>query len=198
METLLRDRPQMRGCISSNKDIYNWSVRNFAGEAAAQRIYWDKADPNCSSCLAEINFSSSDSNKSIRIRQFFNSGVKKGATLSCENLWSALVFEFHNMSNYKLFIGDDEEALSGVISKREWIDRSTKREFKSVLKSREFYRKTWLPYARSQGYSSNPSYWHMGKSDDYNEWISSFTDPSGYPFTYGKQFDEDIAPYVRK
>lgn len=196
LQKMRQDRPQLAKILFKNGPIWPWAVRQFAGEAANQRIYWNSNE------LSDKGFEY-DSDHSypttarlgcIRLRK----KDEHGKELAPDRLLAAFVFECHNISNGPAFDRVYETSLTGKLSKNQFIEQNTKIEFEATRKTADFYRRVYLPLAQKEHYATNPLYWEAESPTTYAAWIGQYKDPQKYPWSYwGKYYDESIVPYLK-
>lgn len=199
VEQMLRDREEMATCVAPGDPVYQWAVRQFAGEATGHRTYWSPDPPDCPlDCMADNTPVNENRKGFIRIRERHEVGEKKGNQVLCEELWSSAVFELYNIANGNRVHSIYYAALAGKISKEEWVGNLTRLEFLAVGKTARFYCSIWRPWAVGKGMKTEQLYWYVGEPDNYLEWINSYKDKSGYPYSYYQQYEKEIAPYVQR
>lgn len=196
LQTMLHDRPQMVNIIMQNEPIWPWAVRQFAGEAANQRIYWNSNE------LSDKGFEY-DSDHSyptkarlgcIRLRKT----DEHGKALAPDRLLSAFVFECNNIRNGPAFHSVYETSLKGKISREQFIEQNTQIEFAATKRTADFYETVYLPLAQRRHYTVTPAYWEADSPKNYTDWIARYKDPAKYPWSYwGKYYDESIVPYLK-
>jgi len=74
VDQMMSDREEMRTYVEKNDVIYNWAVRQFAGEAAGQRIYWRAGSfiGYPAECLSYIHTPTSTSQGYVSIRDQYS------------------------------------------------------------------------------------------------------------------------------
>jgi hypothetical protein len=200
VDQMMRDRSEMATCAQKSDIIYEWTVRQFAGEATGERIYWSADRPTCpDACLSSHSPAYKGLPGLIKARERYETGPKKGRSVGCEELWASVVFELYNISYGKEHSSNYDGALAGTIPKQDYIMNSAKIEFGAVRKTAEFYRSVWQPWAEGKGKDTNSEHWFADEPESYEEWIKQYNDPTGYPYSYyGTEYDSDIAPYVKR
>ena len=170
VEQMMHDRSEMATCVERGDIVYQGAVRQFAGEAAGQHIYWNNNAPYCSpNCLANSQIPRRGQSGFISISARYETGSRKGHPLGCENAWAAAVFELFNIAGTPAFNANDDGALAGKISKQEWVTNITKAEFRTMQRTSEFYRNVWKPWAESKGLTTEPSYWYIDQANNYDQ-----------------------------
>lgn len=196
VDQMMHDRPQMATYVERGDIVYLWAVRQFAGEAAGQRIYWSNSAPDCPAwCLSITHTVEGD----IAIRERYAEGPQRGQDLSGELVWSCAVFELYNISKLNQLKAIGEVARSGKISKQEFVTECTKLEFGSEQRTTLFYHILWRPLAEKQAQETNENYWFTDNPDTYRKWIQQFKGGEDYPYGYYNSFyDQNIAPYLER
>lgn len=196
---MIKDRPEMGLFVKEGDTIWNWTVRQFAGESTKCKIFWSPDEllqEKPPEYVSFVNMDSPEGPGSIMIRRYNKSGVP----IDGERLWSACVFELLNAKYFGLNqhkIHDDVYKMS--LSKAEYIERITRCEYQARLETAAFYSKYWRPYAETNSLTATDWYWRPNTPATYEEWMKQFTDPNAYPFDdYGNYYDRNISPYLKR
>lgn len=194
VKTMIVDRPQLAKILLKNEPIWPWAVRQFAGEAANERIYWS---PGAVGGGFEFDSEQSPPDRGtagfIRLRKI----DEHGKPLAPNRLLAAFVFECFNIRGGPAFDSLYEEALTGALSKDQYIEKGTRIEFAATRKAADFYRNIYLPLAKKRHYELDPFYWEAESPTTYAAWRAQYTDRSEYPWSFwGKYYDESIVPYL--
>ncbi len=201
VDQMMADRKEMRNCVDKNDVIYNWATRQFAGEAAGQRIYWrvESFAGYPAGCLSYCCSPTSTSQGYITIRERYESRPQNQQNLSGERLWACAVYELYNVSYVKEQDDRDAAAFAGSLSRGEYVEAITRQEFKAVRRTVDFYQAVWKPYSQSRGLETHGTYWHTYAPETYEEWAALYKGPSDYPYSYyGDFYDKKIVPYLRR
>jgi hypothetical protein len=197
LDQMLRDRPSMAVYVQKGEPIYEWCVRQFAGSAVRQHIYWSShfAEEDYTPDYLAYHLEPGDADRAaIVIRDRYAAGPSKGQPVDGSEAWSCLVFELFKISHTPENPQTDEAADTGAISKATYIERSTRTEFDALVKTRDFYRNVWKPMLIRKGLAEDKEHWEPDGLDSYEHWMSQFTDPGGYPFdSFGRSYDEHAA-----
>ncbi len=197
VDKMLKDRKPMGNLVKKGDPIYNWTARQFAGEACGERISWNpdenlglpagyKAD-HCSPSKEERPF--------IRIRS--NDGA--GNFYDEHLLWECCIFELHNIRNFEAFQKALDEACKGKLSKKEWIRRNAFIEYKASFEVKKFFYQHWAPYLKSKRIDYRAHLWEVDWTpSSFERWLEAYDDPSGYPWNYwGTYYDREIVPCLK-
>jgi hypothetical protein len=124
LKRMLADRPQTAACASKGDAVWEWTVRQFAGEGAGSRIYWQSNPPDgdCPVCHHPPDGRSAGN---IRLRSTDRAGVPRTG----EALWSHAVFELYNIRNAAQFHKVNDDAVARTISRDEYIREYFHAEF---------------------------------------------------------------------
>jgi hypothetical protein len=193
LKSMTEDRPQMLECVTQNDPAWSWVASHFKTKSA-QLIHWDASLPKKSFDYDSDCDQSSHGPLVIRIRRF----NRDGQPLSCERIWSCIMFELMNAANITRFHQVHKQALAGL-SRKAYIRENTEIEYETVKKMAALYRTVWLKGANVCTSEDPYNYWFINTLPTYEEWLSGFKDLNRYPWnSYGKFFDESISPYVAK
>lgn len=197
VDQILRDRPEMTVYVHSGDPVYNWAIRQLAGGAVGSPISWAGDFGNYP---AEFNAYHAPPYGTVKgyitLRRQFVAGPLANKLVPGNILWSSFVFELFNISNTRQLLANYRAALDGKVTRQEFIAAGARNEFKAVAKMAAFYHQFWLPLIKKRHLRSDASAWFVDTPATYEQWISQFTDPSHYPYSYwGKYYDEKIAPY---
>ncbi len=188
LRTMLKGRPKMLECVKPGDPVWNWTVRQFAGEGTGARISFDSEIPEL---LGKSMPQTKTQIGSISIQ----SHTKYGAPIDGERLWSTAVFELLNVRN-----GDETLRLFklvrlGKITRSQWIHDIAKFEYETGSEQMSFYRKVWVPNAFRNHCSANQCFW--GDNRKFDVWYKSMAG-SNYIKAYEKYYDSYILPDIPK
>lgn len=191
VDRMMHDRPTMSQLVKKGDVIYNWTVRQFAGESIGHRILWMPTFPPKIPLLANAyNYGPDDSSYGyIFIRDKYPTGRRKGKSIYSEELWAYVVFESFNITNWRGFSSVNAAAFSRKISKDDYISQIAQLEFLASKRVSQFYEEVWRPWAAKSGATARPYLWFMKEPNSFEEWIKRFTDPTGYPYIYVAYYD---------
>lgn len=209
VRNMLKDRHLMRKYLSEDnttkyvreKDIiWQWVANRFAGQGIGKIIYWSPEKPNkANHCIADNAYPIKSRKGKIRIREKYLEGRNKGQNIPFEVLWNSAVFELHNVANGDKFYKIYKEACAGKLNKKSWITKNTKLEYYALKQTVEFYERVWEPWARKNGFETNPLIWQTNSPKTYLEWIKKYKDKSRYPWSYwGTYYNDEIVPYLKR
>lgn len=185
---MLRDRPRMARFVKKGDVIWNWTVRQFAGEGLGNRITWNGTPP-ADDFLGNNTYDSTVCE--IRILE-----VLRGEQVPGEMQWAVTVFELVNIRGHENFTAYYNEVLEGKLTRKEYIRKMTEQEFSALHQQQAFYKSVWIPHARRNKLSHTPYYWKIDAPNNYGQWMVSYHDDPHYPECYGLDFDNAM-PFVR-
>lgn len=192
VDQMMRDRPAMAQLVEKGDVIYEWTVRQFAGESLGHRILWRPViSADIAPFILAYNWGPSNSSYgSIFVRNKYTDGPKKGESIDSEELWSMVVFEAFNISNWRAFSASESAAFFGKLSRDDYIKQMAQTEFSATKRTTQFYQEIWQPWVAKSGAATQPHLWFVDAPNSFEEWIKLYTDPSRYPYGYyGPDYD---------
>lgn len=191
VRALMRDRPALTELVSEGDIIWSWTVRQFAGERLGYRIWWQKHLPRG---MENVPVSACSSSRTPEQGGYVFLREHLGRELiPSDDLWSALVFELHNISNQSGMSKVYEKARQGRITKEQYIGEITSREFKSKTELKKFFLKYWLPHSERRHFKPDRYNWGIADPDTYDQWIAFHKRwNSGYLDLYAKQYSDMV------
>ena len=142
--------------------LYHWAARKYAGEDLGQRVYWDDAEPPpytaADSCSAPYV-----SRPRIRVGRKSHNADDNGRERSFEELWLFTVFELYNICNAPDIARLFAVAADGAISREAFPARIRECESRAAEKTRAFYIRFFMPWARLHRVATNAGYWYLGQ-----------------------------------
>lgn len=193
---MLNDRPAMREFVQPGDKLWQWTIRQFAGEAAGVPIKWSttKLDKT-GEYIAENEYPTERRPGYIRIRKT----DAKGAPLSADTLWSSFVFECYNIGNGAKFQQVYIKALHSSCNEDQWIEDNTRIEYESYKKTRQFFDEVIEPMARQRNLKVDGRLWGKTVPATYQEWIANYKNRDEYPWSYwGHFYKNTVMPYRQK
>lgn len=190
---MLSDRPVMREFVQPGDKLWQWTIRQFAGDAAGVPIKWsttklDKTDEY----IAENEYPTEGRAGYIRMRKT----DAKGVPLSADTLWSSFVFECYNIGNGAKFQQVYIKALHSSCNENQWIEDNTRIEYDSYKKTRQFFDEVIEPMARQRNIKVDSRLWGKTVPATYEEWIAIYQNRNEYPWSYwGQFFKTTVLPY---
>lgn len=181
IKQMFTDRRSMTALLSQNDTIVRWLTRKFAGEDTGFPIQWDPTPPY-SGKVAEHQLVNGKG--VLRISPVHTSGMKKGRPLGFEDLWVAAVFELYNLTNSHGFYRLHNEALSGEISKQDYVHEHFVLEHRAMQLTRAFYAHVFLSWARDNHIVSNPILWYTSIWGGPDKWLQTYHDNGLYHADY--------------
>lgn len=184
--------------ISERDSIYQWAVRQFAGESGARPIYWSSDPPLRDGLMSDHYRTPDDGETWIRIRDVYQTGSKAGELRAFEELWKSLAYQLISCRRDDDYSQIHELALSGEMNRDTWIRLNTQIDYETSSRVVEFYRQVWDRWARTQGLTPNSLLWGSNLPDSYDAWFAQYKDVSGYPWsTWGDYYDRRLASRFR-
>lgn len=145
LHQMLQDRPAMTPYAPEGSDLWNWAVRQFAGEYSKGGILWDPSDPK--DLWDAVGTVAHDGEKG-RIQVTGNSYISKddnwGKPKPGPFLWRETVHEIMNV-NFGGFGEFAKSAIEGKVGKEEFIFKSIMGEDDTLMAANGFFKKVWMP-----------------------------------------------------
>jgi hypothetical protein len=194
MERLAADRPEILLHDLRGTEAWDWAARKFAGEDLGDLISWNP-DPPAEGYPADHQWPGFGREGFIRIRSHRDDPSTPDRRF--EDTWYSLVYELNNVSNAREFERTFLDAIDGRSSRREWIERNARLEYRALRWTLDFYREVWIPSTRGTPLVSDPDAWYADLPGSYEAWIQAYTDPRDYPWSfYGDYWDQEVKPYL--
>ena len=146
LEKVLRDRPFMARYARKGDKVWDWTVRQFAGEWVEGGIEWDPRDMvplwDCGFCAADGNGKARVLVSALSTLKNFHFGrPKKGP-----QLWYDLVFELCNAQVDRKRLEIDRLADEGKIGMEEYCFRRYLLEVVGTRQAvHQFFTRSWVP-----------------------------------------------------
>ena len=172
---MLSDRPEMAKFIKNGDPLWDWVVRQFAGEKTRTRIFWGGNFKSSSprNYISETTFNTHDQIPYIRTL----SSNRNGVAIDGEMLWCVVVYELINARRIDKF--EISNQLHSTQFLRDDLLRGVERdEYDSWLDTAAFYQKVWCPHARKYNLTATEAYWRTNIPKVYNPtvWSHRFTE----------------------
>lgn len=192
LQQLLWDRPQMSTLVEAEDLVWYWVVHKFAGEDVKSPIYWQEHStkdffiPN--DVTAAHSYPTQRQNGKVWVKELED----------VEEMWSGLIYELHNITNYEDFDQIEQDVRYNRCTKEEYIMRYAALEYKAAKTTAEFYESIWKPYCAVKKLQTNPQHWFAYIPATFEEWIALFTDKMGYPwYPYADYYDRLVKTTVK-
>lgn len=208
VQKMLADRPQMASyrtnqgqekSLTFRDSIWQWTARSYNSVINGARIYWDNSDISDKplSYIADHDIPYPGQKGAIRLRS--KSVDQKGnmKTLGFEEMWNACIFELLNIQNATDFLNYYTQALNGEIDRRQFIRQNQIAEYNSLVKLKQFYQKTWIPWAQKHNFQSDEALWEQNLPETYEDWIALYKDTNAYKY-WEEYYDDVIVPFRKK
>ncbi len=186
LRNMLRDRPEMAEWVEEGDELWNWTLRRFAGSAGV-RVSWDPSSAGPTGGVSGEH--SGGSGSWIRVE-----GVKEAPPESrADGLWCAAVFELHNCAYRAGWNEILQQVRDGLLNREMYQLKSHEWEELTSHRTRAFYVKFLMPFLTKRGAvePSTPSQWYCAPADfitNRNDLIDVWKRGSLWS-TYGEQFD---------
>ncbi len=146
VEKMLRDRPVMAKYVQKGDKVWNWTVRQFAGEWTKGGIEWDPSDPNP---LWDAMYYGADGVNKALVQVSALSALKHfhfGKPKEGPELWCDLVFELCNLQVIEKYGEIKQLADMGKIGEEEYCFRAyLEEELDTRQEVRHFFMDLWVP-----------------------------------------------------
>jgi tetratricopeptide (TPR) repeat protein len=148
---MLSDRPRLAELVTEGDALWNWVVRQFAGEGYGQPVFWDGTD--------EMSGFGAETRPIDELGQI-GIMIANDEQETAERLLRRVIFELNNAGNWSEFqrIYDAVRRGQGV-SRQEFNLQNMRGERRSVQRTRAFYLKLFLPLMNSRGVQTSPAEW---------------------------------------
>ncbi len=191
VERMLEDRPVMLNHIEKDGLLVRWASRKFAGEDLGQVIYWDPELPTGTEAYAQHTPPIAGQEAAIRVAKTHLSGPREGIDLTFEELWAAVIFELHNIANVTEFTRIHNDATAGKFTRDEYVAAMFRSEFKSMQRTRAFYCRVYLLWAREKDLRTEPALWYTQMWGGPDATLDKYSRSAEYPWAYyGNWFDK--------
>jgi len=197
-ELMVVDRPALQTHLIDSDPLQIWTSAQFAGSGLNQRIYWSSELPPKG---VDAQHYSGDENQppTIRVHPIYQSGPTQGQRKPFHDIWAEVVFELYNITHKSQLQNAQEQALSGEISLRGWLEAVTRIEHQALVQTGTFYRTYWRQWISKRGLSTYSLRWTQIQQvpQNYAHWISTYRNLDSYPYAdYIQYYREQIAPNI--
>ncbi len=198
-EHMLNDLPAMRQWLTKDNPFYDFAVNHYAADATGRRIYWIPFEENgweTASCNANSVTAKDDTCGRISIRKV---DYATGKPLSPESLWTALVFESFNTWHGHRFNKIKLDAISGKLSREQFIIKSAEDEYLNAKETNRFYLSKVIPWSKRNQKSTNGFHWYQNIPPTFEQDMKYFQDKTKYPWSFfGTYYDNFIVKERKK
>lgn len=147
LRQMLKDRPAMAKYVKEGDDLWNWTVRQFAGEYVKGGVQWDPGNPG-----GDFD-STSDGPNSPKGRAYIqdtlNYAVKTfhtGEPKTGPVLWWEAAEELCNLQNRYRFDAINAEARAGKIGRTDYaFEMMAEEDIVTERGAYDFFQKVWAP-----------------------------------------------------
>lgn len=146
---MLKDRPEMVQYVREGDDLWNWTVKQFAGTYARGGVLWDPRNPQGEWDSISGSTDPSKSTKRFYIRNSSNYSVKyfhKGKAKTGSVLWWEMVLELFNLRSRPLFDAIDADGIAGRIGRTDYaFEYMAVEDIVTYHYAHDFYYSVWVP-----------------------------------------------------
>jgi tetratricopeptide (TPR) repeat protein len=173
---MLHDRPEMAERVTEGDELWTWAARKFAGEDSGELIDWNPANPP-GRFGAQSDPGDDYKHPAIRVRGA-EDGKKSDEQPTLERLWAYAVVELYNQASRTEFDHIDQLASDGKIRRDDYVVATLDVEEQSAQRTRAFYLKVFLPWARARKLATEPGNWYCDFWKNRQQYIAFMrTDP---------------------
>lgn len=148
-EKMLKDRPIMNRYVRVGDSLWDWTIRQYAGEWVKGGIEWNSSDPVP---LWDGKYYAGDSERKAYLQLTAQSVMKSyhfGEPKSGPELWYGLIFEFCNFQILKKTYAVNQLAKTGKIDVEEYCYRKSWVEGIGTTQAvHDVFEKYWVPNCR--------------------------------------------------
>ena len=148
---MLQDRPEMAKYVKEGDDLWNWTMRQYAGEYLKGGVRWDPGSPDGAFDSTAVPAIPSKGQKAyIQNTQGyalkdFHTGEKKTGPV----LWWEMMLEFSNLRNRFLFDSIDRDASAGKIGRADFaFEYMAVEDIATNNIAHGLFYGLWLPHCR--------------------------------------------------
>jgi tetratricopeptide (TPR) repeat protein len=143
---LLRDRPVLAAHLQEGDILWNWIVRQFAGESAGYRCRWNPDPPDDWKGLTS---GPQDGVGAIQVAQFEDAEVASGKQRTFDAVFSTVVFELYNHAAHADFDANWQRLMKGEIDPVTYARLSLETESLSAIHTCRHFCTTYLEWAKA-------------------------------------------------
>lgn len=157
LRKMLKDRPVMAPYINVGDDLWNWTVRQFAGEISRVEVQWDPSpsNPQDADLDGGVTFGPPDSKIHIYISKDYggvgslkDQAELKGKSKDGPMLWYQTIFELFNARKSAAYIKVCQRALHGKIGRDTFILEQDLVEQETRKDAWNFYENVWINHCQ--------------------------------------------------
>jgi uncharacterized protein len=217
-EKMLKDRPNMAKYVREGDGLWDWTVRQFAGEWEKGGIEWDPSDPVP---LWDGRYYAEGAGRKARVQVTALSAIKSyhfGQPKSGPDLWYDLIFELCNFQMLEKTYAVNALAKAAKIDVEEYCYRKTWVEGVGTAQAvHNVYMAYWVPNCRELNLEpwddfmktmkldgipvpSNRKFWSNYFSPDYSKPRQGNIRDEDFVFHrlfYQKQYEDEMLPWLK-
>lgn len=140
LRSLLKDRPVMAEHVRVGDRLWNWTVRQFAGEGSDRLIDWEPDE------MKSVQAATAAVGKRGKIRLSATSDLLGLQPRGFDELWSDLVFQLQLIASSQAVSTLADRVLRGEVTCDEHNVKIMEAEEVAAQRTRAFYLKVYLPW----------------------------------------------------
>lgn len=177
--------------LSPDDSIVQWAVAQFESTPTGGMVFWNSDLPKSPpSFLADHASPSKSSLGFINLAKVFPNGPSKGEYIDFEHLWMFAVFELLNIQQTEDWNKLDQRVAKENLAKNQYIEEAARIEFGVLHKLMQFYKETWVPWAKSANFKSDSTIWRLDTPTEFQDWIKLYREQTGYPWIpFGERYE---------
>ena len=157
---MLRDRPAMAPYVKEGDALWDWAVRQFAGEGSHLEVQWDGFWPKelIGDRDAGTRGNPPDSKIHIHVTALYagtgsmkDQALLKGKPKEGPMLWYQTIFELFNARKFGRGLKIYQRALKGEVDREGFILEMDMMEQDTRKEAHEFYQSLWTSQCHAQG-----------------------------------------------
>ncbi len=149
LERMLRDRPAMSPYVREGDELWNWMIRQFAGEYVKGGIWWDARNPKpLWDAMSYDAVRGEKAHIQVSKNRYISKDNHYGEPKTGPILWIETIFEIFNLKLSNLDYSTEILAKQGKISKEELVFKEMLKEEQTKRLANDFFNKTWIPHCK--------------------------------------------------
>jgi hypothetical protein len=216
---MLKDRPAMAPYIKEGDPLWDWTVRQFAGEGSHLEVKWDGFWPKEIEMDRDAGTRGDPPDSKIHIHvsalyggtgSMKDQALLKGKPKEGPMLWYQTIFELYNARKFARSLKIFQRALKGNIDRETFILEMDMMEQDTRKEAHEFYQNLWTSQCHAQGLPCEDSVLAIQlKSDTLNfktdflpedriNEMKTLKEADDHYHDYGIEYDSSVVPNLAK